>query len=271
MQEYQHHFLKTSSFNIPEDSPAGSSSFYLFYTSSKAMVYLALLHLFVSDFNADPQQIVECLRTHLLAVKAEIDEGAMVYLLTSIISNLLTTCELLSRLNGMSLVSESEEKCKVHMNASKSCVELIRSITIWINLVVGRAKFIVEIMNKISPTDEILLQLVVAIKKLVCAKYFLFVVESLTKALTVIVETVTKNAFAKALSKDGCVETSFRSCIGAIRHVIALVHACETDKTLLVANRQQPDSDFRAAADAYLVFVVSIQIDIVACYCMLFY
>ena len=59
--------------------------------------------------------------------------------------------------------------------------------------------------------------------------------------------------------------------LGAIRHVIALVHACETDKTLLVANRQQPDSDFRAAADAYLVFVVSIQIDIVACYCMLFY
>ena len=183
----------------------------------------------------------------------------MVYLLTSIISNLISTCELLSRLNGMSRVTESEEKCKAHMNSSKSCVELIRSITIWINLVVGRAKFIVELMTKISPTDEILLQLGLAINRLVCSKYFRFVVESLTNALTVIVETVTKNAFSKALSKDGCVETSFRSCIGAIRQVIALVHACGTDETLLVANRQQPDSDFRAAADAYLVFVVSIQ------------
>lgn len=254
MQKHQQHFLKTSSFN-DSGEPAGSSSFYLLYTSSKAMVFLVLLHLYVGDFNADPQQIIECLRGHLIAVKAEIDDDAMVYLFTCIISNLISTCDLLNSLNRMSRVSESEEKCKAHMNATKSSVELIRSIAIWINLVVGRANSIVELMTMIRPTDEILLQLVAAIKKLVCSKYFRFVVESLTKALTVIVETVAKNAFAKALSKDGCVETSFRSCIGAIRQVIALVHACGID------NRQQQDTDFRAAADAYLLFVVSIQID----------
>lgn len=261
MQKHQQHFLLgISSFNNTGDSPAGLSSICLLYTSSKSMVFLALLHLYVSDFNADPQQIVECLRSHLLAVKAEIDNNAMVYLLTSIVSNLLSTCDLLSRLNGMSRVSESEEKCKAHMNASKSSVELIRSITIWINLIFGRAKSIVELMTKISSTDEVLLQLVVAIKALGCSKFFRFVVESLTKALTIIVEAVAKNAFAKALSKDGCVETSFRSCIGAIRQVIALVHACGTDETLGV-QRQQPDTDFRAATDVYLLFVVSIQID----------
>lgn len=182
----------------------------------------------------------------------------MVYLLTSIISNLLSTCDLLDTLNEKGRLSENEEKCKAHMNASKSCADIIRSITMHINLIFGRAKFILELMTKVAPPANILLQLVKTIKTLGSSKFFRFVMESLTKALIVIVETASRNMFAKALSKDGCLETSFRSCLGAIRQAIALVHACGTDEMPKV-QRAQSNTEWQAAADVYLSFVVSIE------------
>jgi hypothetical protein len=258
MREHQQHFLDTHFLNKMGNPPASSSNICLLYTSSKTMAFTASLHLYISDFNADPHQIIERLRSHLIAVKADVDIDAMVYLLTSVISNLLSTCDLLESLNERGRLSENEEKCKEHMNASKFCVDIIRSITMHINLIFGRAKFILELMTKVSPPENILLQLISTIKTLGSPKFFRFVVESLTKALVVIVETAARNTFAKALDKEGCLETSFRSCLGAVRQSIAIVHACETDEMLEV-QREQSISELHAAADCYLSFVVSIE------------
>ena len=257
MREHQQHFLDTHFLNKMGNAPASSVNICLLYTSSKTMAFTALLHLYISDFNADPHQIIERLRSHLVAVKADADIDAMVYLLTSIISNLLSTCDLLESLNERGRLSENEEKCKAHMNASKFCVDIIRSITIHINLIFGRAKFILELMTKDTPPENIMVQLIATIKTLGSPKFFRFVMESLTKALVVIVETAARNTFAKALSKEGCLATSFRSCLGAVRQSIAIVHACGTDEMLEV-QREQSISELQAAADFYLLFVVSI-------------
>jgi hypothetical protein len=259
MREHQQHFLDTYFLNKMGNPPAASSAnICLLYTSSKTMAFTASLHLYISDFNADPHQIIERLRSHLIAVKADVDIDAMVYLLTSVISNLLSTCDLLESLNERGRLSENEEKCKEHMNASKFCVDIIRSITMHINLIFGRAKFILELMTKVSPPKNIMLQLISTIKTLGSPKFFRFVMESLTKALVVIVETAARNTFAKALGKEGCLETSFRSCLGAVRQSITIVHACETDEMLEV-QREQSISELHAAADCYLSFVVSIE------------
>jgi hypothetical protein len=127
-----------------------------------------------------------------------------------------------------------------------------------INLIFGRAKFILELMTKVAPPENIMLKLIATIKTLGSPKFFRFVMESLTKALFVIVETATRNTFAKALSKEGCLETSFRSCLGAIRQSIAIVYACGIEEMLEV-QREQSISDLQAAADFYLSFVVSIE------------
>ncbi|KAL3791298.1 hypothetical protein ACHAW5_006330 [Stephanodiscus triporus] len=256
MRKHQQHFLDTHFLNKMGEAPASSSNICLLYTSSKSMAFTTLLHLYISDFNADPHQITERLHSHLVAVKADIEPSSMVYLLASIISNLLSTCDLLDKLNEKGRLSENEEKCKAHMNASKSCADIIRSITMHINLIFGRAKFILELMTKVAPPVNILLQLVNTIKNLGSSKFFRFVMESLTKALIVIVETASRNMFAKALSKDGCVETSFRSCLGAIRQAIALVHACGTDEMPNV-QRAQSNTEWQAGADVYLSFVTT--------------
>jgi hypothetical protein len=262
MRNHQQYFLNTT-YVLTEigGAPTSSSNICLLYTSSKSMAFTALLHLYIIDFNADPNQIIERLRCHLFAVKAEIDADAMVYLLTSILSNLLSICDLLESLNKKGRLSENEEKCKAHMYASKSCVDVIGSITMHINLILGRAKFILMHTTGVALNDNILLQLVATIKTLGGSKFFRFVMDSLTKVLIIIVQTATMNTFAKALSKDGCVETSFRSCLGAIRQVITLVLACDTDE-LRGMQRAQSNTEWHAGADLFLSFVVRIKFDI---------
>jgi hypothetical protein len=249
MRKHHEYFL----LNGMEGAPTSSSNLCLLYTSCKLMAFTTLLHLYIRDFNADSNQIIERLRSHLVAVKVEIDADSMVYLLTSILSNLLAVCELLQRLNENFRLTENEEKCKAHMNASKSCVDVLGSITMHINLILGRAKFIL----RLTPNDTILLQLVATIKTLGRSTFFRLVMVSLTKVLIVIDQTATMNTFAKALSKDGCIETSFRSCLGAIRQVIALVLACGTDE-LPDVQHAQSNTEWHAGADFFLSFAVRI-------------
>ncbi len=88
MRKHQTHFLA----KLPGNAPQISSNICILETSSKIMTFTALLHIYVSDFSADLIQITELLRSHLVAVKAAIDDDAMVILLTPIISNLLAIC-----------------------------------------------------------------------------------------------------------------------------------------------------------------------------------
>lgn len=255
MRKHHAHFLV----KLPGDAPQISSNICLLETSSKIMTFTALLHIYVSDFSADPIQITELLRSHLVAVKADIDDDAMVVLLTPIISNLLAICGHLDGLNKRCRVSENEEQCKSYLHASKSCADIIRSISTWINLTIGRAKFIVELMGKVAPIDSELVKLVRSINMLASSRFFHFAIESLTKALVAIVETATRNTFAKALMKEGCLENSFRSCLGAIRQSIAFVHACGT-ATQPDIKVQHSNNEWQAAAEIYLFFVVSINL-----------
>ncbi len=110
MRKHQTHFLA----KLPGDAPQISSSICLLETSSK-MTFTALLHVYVSDLSAYPIQITDLLRSHLVAVKADIDDDAMVVLLTPIISNLLAICGHLDSLNKRCRVSESEEQCKSYL------------------------------------------------------------------------------------------------------------------------------------------------------------
>ncbi len=254
MRAHQTHFLDM----MPGDAPEISSNLHLLRTSSKVMTFTTMLHLFVSNFSADPNQITELLRGHLVAVKAEICSNVMVHLLTKTIANLIAVCGLLESLNKRGSVSENEEQCKAHLDASKSCADNMRLISTWLNLTFGRANFIVELISKVAPSGNELAQLIVAIKQLATSRFFLFAIKSLTYSLDVIVETATRNTFAKALMKEGCLEISFRSCLGAIRQFIAFVFA------FLPTQPEVPGLnttvEWQAAAEIYLSFVVSINL-----------
>ena len=82
-----------------------------------------------------------------------------------------------------------------------------------------------------------------------CRCFFHFVVQSFTTTLTSIVDTSSKNLFSKALMIDGCLEQSFRSCLGAIRSSIKLVNSCGTTGSL---------QQWNAAGTVYTSFVVSV-------------
>lgn len=252
MRKHHTHFLD----NMPGDAPEFSGNIFLLGTASKVMTLTALLHLYVSDFSADPSQITKVLRSHLASVKADIDDNVMVYLLTPLIANLVAICGHFESLNKQSRVSENEEQCKAHLNSSKSCADIMRSITTWINLIFGRVKFIVELMAKVAPSGKELAELLVAIKQLATSSFFHFVMKSLTRSLAVIAETATRNTFSKALMKEGCLDKSFRTCLGAIRQCIAFVSTCGTRLHPEVPGLHS-NSEWQAAADIYLSFVVS--------------
>lgn len=254
MRQHQKHFLDG---RVPGDAPASTSNIGLLYTSAKTMAFSTLLHLYVSDFKSEPHQIIERLRKHLKCVKVDDEvDNMMEYLLTSIISSLLSSCDILDNLNQRGRVSENEEECKAHLNSSKSCADIIRSISMWLNLLFGRSKFVLEIMTKIAPSDDELAKLAKAIKRLGGSRFFLFVMQSLTKALSVIVETARSNTFSKALNNEGCLEKSFRSCLGAMRSSIALINECGADNTPEMQS-EQSNTEWTAAANVYLSFVVS--------------
>lgn len=252
MRTHQTHFLD----GMSGDPPEISSNLSLLRTSSKVLTLTSFLHLYVSDVSADPNQITELLRSHLVAVKAEIDDNVMVYLLTPVIANLIAVCGHLESLNKRCRISENEEQCKAHLDASKYCADIIWMISTWINLTFGRAKFIVELTVKVKPAGDELEQLVTAIKRLVSSRFFLFAMKSLTRSLVVIVETSIGNTFAKALTKEGCLEKSFRSCLGTIRQLITLVSTCSTMQPEDPGINQ--NKEWQAAAEIYLSFVVSI-------------
>jgi hypothetical protein len=220
------------------------------------MAFTTLLHLYVRDFNADPNQTVELLRSHLVSVRSEIDEHALVYLLTPIIANLVAVGGHLESLNKQCRISENEEQCKAHLHATKSCADILRSIATWTNLIFGRAIFIVELIVKVAPPGNELAQLVVAIKQASNSRFFLFVMKSLTTSLVVIVDTAISNAFAKALMKEGSLEKSFRSCLGALRQCIAFVSACSSVQPEVSGINSS--TEWQAAAEIYLSFIVSI-------------
>ncbi len=254
MRAHQTHFLDM----MPGDAPEISSNLHLLKTSSKVMTFTTLLHLFVSNFSADPNQIAELLRRHLVTVKAEIDNNVLLHLLIPTIANLIAVCGHLESLNKRGRISENEEQCKAHLDDSKSCADNMRLISTWLNLTFGRAKFIVELIAKVAPSGNELAQLIEAIKQLATSRFFLFAIKSLSYSLGVILETATRNTFAKALMKEGCLDKSFRSCLGAIRQFIAFVYAClPTQSEVPSLNTTK---EWQAAAEIYLSFVVSINL-----------
>lgn len=252
MRRHQRYYLK----RMPGDEPASSNNICLLYTAAKMMTFTTLLHIHIRNFESDPHQITEHLRNHLLAVKVDDDANMMEFLLTSIISTLRASCDIMDSLNHLGYVAENEEKCKAHLDSSKNCVDVIRSIAIWLSFILDRARFVVDIVAKVAPSDGELARLAKAIKKLGGSKFFLLVMQSLTKALTTIVETAVRNTFSKALSNEGCLERSFRSCLVAIRNSIALVHACR-DGAAPEMQSTQLKNDWESAAEVYLSFVVS--------------
>lgn len=236
------------------DAPLSTNNICLLYTSSKMLATTALLSLHVNEFQNEPQHIIaERLQNHLLAIKADIDLHALESFLTAIISNLLASSDLLDDLNQKRKMAEDKDKCTAYLNSTKSCVNIIRSITMWLNLILGRAKFIMKVLN----SDDVLLQLSGAIKVLGNAKFFLFVTQSLTKVLTTIASTASNNMFSKVLMNDGCLEHSFRSCLGAMRSSIALVNVCKVISGAPEIYHSRTNKDWSAAAEAYLSFVVS--------------
>lgn len=247
MRQHQKHFLE----RLPGEVPTSANNICTLYTSAKTMTFATMLHLHVADVKADPPKIAECLANHLSSVKADGVASSIEYLLTCIISNLVASCDLLESLNQRGRLPENEEKCKAHLNASKSCVVIIRSISAWLNLIFGRAGFIIEIVSEVDSPDACLGQLCEAIKQLASSKFFLLVAQSLTKALDAIVNTSVRNTFGQVLGNDGYLEQSFRSCLGAIRNSISLVHACETNIDL------EPNTEWESAASVFLSFVVS--------------
>ena len=240
----------------PGDGHASSSNICLQYIAAKSMTYTTLLHLYVHDFKSEPPRIIESLRNHLQAVKLDGDVNMIVYLVTSIISTLLASCGIMDKLNQQGYVAEQEDKCKVHLNSSKSCVDVIRLISMWLNLIFGRAIFIMGLIANISPSDTKLGQLAEAIERLGTSSFFLFLMESLTRALNVIVETTSRNTFSKVLSSDGCLDETFRSCLGAIRNSIALVHACG-NRAAPVIQSMHSKAEWESAANIYISCVVS--------------
>ena len=233
----------------PQYEPPSTNNICLLYTSSKVLAYTSLLHLYVTDFNPDNHEsTIKQLCDHLTTVKADIDTQSLTCLLISIMSNLRATSSLLDNLNQRTRLAEDESSCMAHLNSSKTCINAIRSMAMWINLILGRARFIIKLINN-GNTDTKLLQLAEAIKKLGCSSFFHFVVQSFTTALTSIVDTSSRNLFSKALMIDGCLEQSFRSCLGAIRSSIKLVNICGTTGSL---------QQWNAAGTLYTSFAVSV-------------
>lgn len=225
------------------------------HISAKVMTFTTLLHMHVVDAKADATIIISKLCNHLLAVKADIDENAMVYVSTTIISNLLASCNVLGRLNQKRNVQEHGDAVHAHLNSAKQAVNVTGKISMWLNLIFGRAKFIIDLVAKVNATDNVMLgQLVEAIKRLGGSSSFLFVMQSLTNVLNCLVETAERNSFSKALSDDGCLERAFRSCLGAMRNAIALVHSCQAEDVA----EMQGSNEWESAAKYYVSFVVSV-------------
>ena len=238
----------------PNNAPASSSNIYLQFTSAKALTYTTLLHLHVHDSNSEPSQIIESLRTHLQTVKLDDDVTMIEGLVTSIISTLLASCDIMDNLNQQVYVAEQEEKCKVHVNSSKSCLDSMRSISMWLNLIFGRAKFVVGLIS--NQTDTKLGHLTEAIKRLGNSSFFLLVMKSLTRALNVILETTSRNTFSKSKAlSSGYLGETFRSCLGAIRNSVALVHACRFGAAQV--KQDESKTEWESAASEYIEFVVS--------------
>ena len=241
----------------PCDEPSSSNNICLLYTSSKTLVYTTLLHLHVSDFEAEPHVVTERLCEHLSSVKADIDVHSLEQLLSAIVTNLLASCDLLDNLNQQGRLTEDEKKCMAHFNSSKYCVNVIRSIALWLNLIFGRAKYMMKVITDANSSDIKVLQLTEAIKRLGGPRFFNFVVQSLTKSLTAVVGSASRNVLSKSLINDGCLEQSYRSCLGAMRSSIALVHVCSARHSPEVQQSQANEEGWNAAAKTYLSFVVS--------------
>ena len=240
----------------PGDEPSSSNNICLLYSSSKTLVFTILLHLHVTDFEAEPL-VTERLREHLSSVKADIDVHSLEKFLSAIVTNLLASCDLLNNLNQRGRLTEDEKKCMAHFNSSKYCVNVIRSIALWLNLIFGRAKYMMKVITDADSSDIKVLQLVEAIKRLGGSRFFDFAVQSLTKSLTAIVGSASRNVLSKSLINDGCLEQSFRSCLGAMRSSIALVHVCSASNSPEVKQSQGNEVSWNAAAKTYLSFVVS--------------
>ncbi|KAL7550960.1 hypothetical protein ACHAWF_014162, partial [Thalassiosira exigua] len=247
MRLHQKHFLH----KVPGDAPPSSRNICLLFASAKIMAFATLLHLHVVDFKSDPHQIAERLRSHLIAVKVDDDENMMEFLLSSIISSLLASCDLLTDLNHHGHVSEQEDTCKAHLDSSKSCVKVIRSIATWLILIFGRAKFFLDLMAEVTPPGNELSKMADAIKRLGSSSFFFFVMRSLTRALSVMIESAARNAFAEVLCRDGLLEKALRCCLGAIRTYASLVNSNSTSETISAESKDE----YGAAVELYLSLV----------------
>eukprot|EP00804_Cyclotella_cryptica_P012098 CCRYP_009812-RA/>CCRYP_009812-RA protein AED:0.01 eAED:0.01 QI:43/1/1/1/0.75/0.8/5/982/2365 len=206
--KHQMHLLETK----PGNAPPCSDNLCSLFTSAKILYFVALLHLFVDGSERAPSML-ESLEKHLAALGLDNDTEMLRHLVTAIVSPLLGCCD----------VQDSLSKDTV--DSTLTCLQVIRSISMWISSIYYRASFILIALTNDNLHSFINVKVISeSILEMGKANFSLFLLQSLTRAL----KSIVSNLPSRHSSAFECIlKTTFRSCLIAMRNVIGLNHTCQ--------------------------------------------
>ncbi len=198
MQEHHKYYREGKTGNAPRST----SNINLLFISSKVLSLTTLLHLSVSQDNAERMGL-------------DNDISMLECLISSIISNLSASIDNMETLNLR--IKETRNL----FDSSKSCVHVIKTTAFWLGLIFDRATMIIK---NAPNTGNKLSVLHAAIKKLAMRMCSL-AITVLTKALGILFDTASTNKLGKSLNVDLTLDKAFHCCLGAIRRVTFFLHA----------------------------------------------
>ena len=193
------------------------------------MYFVALLHLFFDGSNG-PLVLLESLDQHLDALGLDNDTDMLQHLVTAIVGPLLGCCDVQDTLS------------KDTVDSTLTCVQVIRSISMWISSIYHRASFILIALNNDNrPSNSHTEVIFEAIMKLGNANFAIFLLQSLTRALkSIALNLPSRHSYGFECSS----KTSFKSCLVAMRTVIGLIHICQRRR--LLGKLPEPSNDSKA-------------------------
>ena len=223
------------------NAPFSSGNLCSLYTTAKVMSIAVVLHLFADTEN--PTVILENYDTYLETKEIDYDIGMLKYMVTAIVVPLVGCCD----------IQETLSKDKT--DSTHLCIEKIQSITILLTFIYHRAQHILVAANQ-NPPQKVRI-IVRAIMKLGNAKFSSFVLKSLTRVLRSIIDNLPhriSDLFKSSL------KIAFRSCLAAMKNVVALIHSCNKSKSLgeLVDYSHDPKGIYLGTYNEFQNFIVSV-------------
>lgn len=120
MRKHRNHFLEKT----PGNEPPSTRNLSLLFTSAKIMSFTTLLILFVDDYRLTPLEVSERLNKHLSNIGLDDDVSMLEYSVTSIISTLFQSCDILHSLNNKQYRVTNKDVIS-YTDATKRCTQVI--------------------------------------------------------------------------------------------------------------------------------------------------